>query len=86
MHREKSLAYNTANGLVLQSMIEFLRLRSVPYFGFCLVLQIDVFKVHEQCNSVVIILLQEVNPASTKPRQEDQQQEEPRLVKISWFG
>ena len=32
---------------------------------------------------VLIILLQEVRPASTKPRQEDQEQEDPRLLKMS---
>ena len=37
------------------------------------------FTVHVQYKSVLIILLQEVRPASTTSRQEDEQEEKPRL-------
>ena len=61
---EKIACIQYSKCLVLQSMTEFLLLRSVPYFSFCLGFNILTFfsvSLHVQFNYVLIILLQEVH-------------------------
>ena len=84
------LAYKTVKLLSL-TVHDWVPVTAIcPVFRFLSCVKHFEGKEHVQWNFVLVILLQEVRPASTRPQQEDQQQEDSwrwvGLVRWDWRG